>query len=217
MGSFLIAVCLLAGSISTRADDQKSTSERKTAVSASVATDSVRTSSGTPLSAQQETAALKFAREHHPELAELLERLQTHSTSGFQKAIREVHSTVQRLDRLQERQPERYISELQDWKLSSEIRLLTARWVMSQDPELEQQIRELMKQRRTARMDRLKMEREKLTERLASLDSQIEAAEAEVADNMTKEWDRLARQAQGMPRPKVTSGSSPKETKARSR
>lgn len=147
------------------------------------------------LSAEQEQRALEFAKEHHPELAELLQHLRKRSRSGFAGGIREVHHSVMRLDRLKEKQPARYDFELQNWKLDSEIRLLTARWSMSQDPELEARIRELLRERQQVRMDKLKSERDRLAQRLSQLDAEIGMGTAELEADLVAEWDRLAKRA----------------------
>ena len=145
------------------------------------------------LTVDQEQAALTFAREHHPELAKLLEQLRRHSKTGFAKGIREIHNAVQRLERIRERQPARFDAEVENWKTDSQIRLLTAKWVMSQDPELEQQIRELLRQRQQGKINRLTMERDRLAERLQQLDNQIGLGEAELEADLVAEWDRLTK------------------------
>ncbi|MCA9048948.1 MAG: hypothetical protein KDA89_09495 [Planctomycetaceae bacterium] len=194
----LLAVMICSG---VRADDADDPAGKKRADRAEV---SERESKGpsakivVALTREQEESALEFARRNHPELGRLLEQLRRSSSAGFSRGVREVHGTVQRLERLREKQPDRFEYEVNDWKLGSEIRLLTARWVMSQDPELEQQIRSLLVERQTARLQRLQSDREKLADRLENLDTQIEAAEAAVEDRMEAEWKRLAVQASGV-------------------
>lgn len=163
-----------------------------------VADDAGNQSDKTPparLSVEQEERALEFAKEHHPELAELLQQLRKRSRSGFAGGIREIHQSLTRLERIRERQPVRYEFELKNWKLDSEIRLLTARWSMSQDPELEARIRELLRERQQVRMDKLKSERDRLAERLSQLDAQIGMGTAELEADLATEWDRLAKRA----------------------
>ena len=149
----------------------------------------------TKLSVNQKTEALKFARKHHPELANLLERLQGTAPSGFARGIREVYLATQRLERFREKQPARFEIELSNWKTDSEIRLLTAKWAMSQDPTLEKQIRELLRTRQQSRIKRLKQDREKLAARLKQLDTQIGMGTEELEIDLVDEWDRLAKQA----------------------
>ncbi len=154
-----------------------------------------RPSSARPkeLSPEQSDKAMEFARQHHPELADLLRKLRTNSPNGFSRGIREVHRTVVRLERLQDKQPARHASELQKWKTDSRIQLMTAQWAMTQDPALEQQIRDLLLERQQIRLERLSADRDKLLQRLKQLDDQIERASAE--DHLNREWERLQKRA----------------------
>ena len=147
------------------------------------------------LTEREEDDALKFAAKHHPELADLLQKLRKTSVVGFSRGIREVHLSIQRLERVREKQPARFQAELASWKVDSEIRLLTAKWLMSQDPELEKQICELLRQRQQTRIDRLKSERHRLTERLKQLDKQIGMGTTELEADLADEWSRLAKRA----------------------
>ena len=147
------------------------------------------------LTTDQEKVALEFARKHHPELANLLEQLQRKEAPGFARGIREVHISAQRLERFRDKQPARFKAELDSWKRSSEIRLLTAKWVMSQDPKLEKQIRELLRQRQEAQLERLRAEREKVAKRLEDLDRDIKNGTNDFDEQLTAEWDRLKKQA----------------------
>lgn len=147
------------------------------------------------LTVDQEDAALSFVQKHHPELASLLKQLKHKSSSGFARGTREVHQAVQRLERFREKQPARFEIELQNWKVDSEIRLLTAKWAISKDPALEENIQALLRKRQQARIDRLKTERDKLAERLAQLDNQIGMGTAELDADLAAEWERLSKRA----------------------
>jgi len=76
---------------------------------------------------EREAAALTFVRAHHPELAELLDRLKTRRPQEYQKAIRELFRASERLAQSQEQAPQRYEMELSEWKLQSRVQLLVAR------------------------------------------------------------------------------------------
>ncbi len=91
--------------------------------------------------------------------------------------------------------PARFDYELSIWKLESQTKLLAARWVMSQDPELEKQIRDLMRARSDLKMSQLKADRDKLAERLKSLDEQIAGDESRREELIDEEFKRLTRQA----------------------
>lgn len=179
-----------------RPTDQKETDgrldRRKPAETAKATT---RKNSGARLSEEQQEAALAFATEHHPELARLLNQLRRRSPSAFARGIREVHFASQRIQRMAERSPNRVDAELRRWKTDSEIRLLTARWAISQDPALEKKIRSLLRERQEARLDDMKSERDRLAARLRQLDQQIGMGTAELEQSLEDEFNRLSRQA----------------------
>lgn len=147
------------------------------------------------LTTDQEDVALKFAGEHHPDLAQLLEQLRKNSKNGFTRGIREVYGVSQRLERLRDKQPARFETELQNWKTYSNIRLLTAKWIMSQDPALQQQILDLLRQRQEAKLQAMRADRDKLAEKLRQLDEEIDRGTVGLDQDIQDEWDRLTKQA----------------------
>jgi len=175
---FFCSTVLLSGQDKARTEKKTVTAAKRTAVT---------------LTVDQEDEALKFAAMHHPELAELLEMLRSKSRPGFHRGVRELHASILRLERFQEKQPARFDFELQNWKTDSRIRLLTARWVMTQDPDLEKEIRSLLSKRFQMKHDRLKTERQRLVERLTQLDKQIEDGNDDRENTLSIEWERLAR------------------------
>ena len=140
-------------------------------------------------------AALRFARKHHPELARLLEKLQGKSELEFNRGIREVHNAAARLERYREKQPNRFEAGLRDWKRDSEIRLLSAKWLVSGDRKLEDRIQQLLRDRMESRIESMKSERDRLAARLEQLDQQINMDTAELEAALAAEWDRLSRRA----------------------
>ena len=144
----------------------------------------------------EEKAALAFAQKHHKELFDLLKQLRSVNSVEYQRALRELHIASQRINRWDEKQPERFQQELQTWKLESEVRLLVARWTMSQDPKLETEIRKLLQQRYEDRIARLEQERVRLKERLEAVDKQLESGRSGIEQAVDSEWTRLARRAQ---------------------
>lgn len=153
-----------------------------------------KASSRTRLSAAETDAALDFARTHHVELAELLGQLRENSPAAFRRGIREIHRTVQRLERIQEKQPSRYVNELERWKITSRLQLVAARWAMSQDPELEATMRDLIRQRAEIHVLSMKEERTRITKRLSNLDSQISDATEGLDDYVAKALSKIKKQ-----------------------
>ena len=133
------------------------------------------------------------ASEHHPELARLLEHLKKSRPNEFQRAMRELHQQVQGLEKLRERNPARHAQQLELWKTDSQIRVLVAKWSKSGDKKLEQEIRELLKQRRDAKLAQLKAERLRLSEQLQKVDSQITSLSEAHDQQLDREWEQLAK------------------------
>ena len=100
---------------------------------------------------------------------------------------------VQRLERFRDAQPIRFATELKEWKADSRIRLLAAKWISSQDPDLETRIQELLRERQQTRLERLTKERDRIAERLKQLDMQLVRESGEEA--LTEEWERLQKRA----------------------
>ena len=136
---------------------------------------------------------MAFASEHHPELARLLEHLKKSRPNEFQRAMRELHQQVQGLEKLRERNPARHAQQLELWKTDSQIRVLVAKWSKSGDKKLEQEIRELLKQRRDAKLAQLKAERLRLSEQLQKVDSQITSLSEAHDQQLDREWEQLAK------------------------
>jgi hypothetical protein len=142
-------------------------------------------------------AVRAFAQEHHPELAALLEQLETADPAAFTAASAEIGRTLERLERLRERQPELHEAKLQDWKLSSRIRLALARMALTKDadPQLDGELRELVQQRQTWQRVVYAAEREKIVKRLERIDEILEEQDREPAVAVDRETTELIRRA----------------------
>lgn len=168
------------------------------------------------LTTDQQEVALKFARKHHPELATLLERLRKSSPEGFNRGIREIHNASLRLKRYQEKQPARFEQELRNWRIDSEIRLLTARWAVSQNKKLEEQIQDLMRARQESRLDQMRAERERLARRLAELDDRIGMGTADLEADLQSEWERLKKRTSSSVKSRKRANAKRSSEKSRS-
>ncbi len=182
-----VSMCAVAGNQAVAFDDAKVRKPAGIAVA--------QKATLVKLTVDQEENALKFARQNHAELANLLEQLRKRSPTAFHRGTREVHLASQRLERFREKSPARFEMELKNWKVTSEIQLLTAKWAISKSPKLEKQIQVLLRQRQQSKIDRLRSERDKLAERLEQLDRQIGMDTAEQEADLAAEWDRLAKRA----------------------
>lgn len=143
--------------------------------------------------AEREAAAIAFAREHHPELATLVEKLRTDNRREFDKAIRELTMTRDRLSRLEKQARPQYELALKAWKLDSRANLLAARMTVSNDPALESALKRILRERVDVRLDELQAERGRLEKRLGNVRTMIQNIEADREAASARDLQRVKR------------------------
>ena len=147
----------------------------------------------TELSESDLVATMAFASEHHPELARLLEHLRKSRSHEFQRAARELNQQIVLLEKVKEKNPARYEHQLQLWKNDSQIRVLVAKWSLSKDEAIEQQIRQLLQQRRDTKVAQLKAEQKRLIEQLQKVEKQLTTISEMPDSHIDREWEQLAK------------------------
>jgi hypothetical protein len=95
----------------------------------------------------READALAFVREHHPELATVLQALKPMNPAEYRKAILELSQVGRNLADLKARNPKRYEFVLDTWKAKSRVELLAAQLAGSPDEELKSQLRSAIEAR----------------------------------------------------------------------
>lgn len=145
------------------------------------------------LTPEREAAALEFAQSHHPELVKLLEPLKTSNHREYQRAIRELSRTVERLALLRDAQPQRYELELRNWQLNSHIRLIAAQMTMAGDNEAEQreELKGLLRERFEITQQLLSMELADQQARVEKLQNEIKQLEGKRDQTVDREADQL--------------------------
>lgn len=133
------------------------------------ADDAAPTKAVTAVPQASEQAALAFAEKHHAELAGLLRQLKRTEPGEFAAAVAEISRTSDRLEKLREKQPEKYDAALREWQLTSRIRLIVARMAMTKDPTLEQELRDVVRERLELRLLPLRAEAERIEKRLEKI------------------------------------------------
>jgi hypothetical protein len=123
---------------------------------------------------EREAAALTFVRSHHPELADLLAQLKAANVTEYQRAIRDLFLSSEHLAQIEERNPQRYDLELQNWRVNSRIQLLVARMTMQPSPALESELRQVLAERIEVREQLLEFEHERAQSRLAETNARLE-------------------------------------------
>lgn len=159
------------------------------------ATESVKVDAE-PIAPNREVAAIKFAHQHHPELAELLNRLKDSHPDQYTKALRELGKTRDRLEKVRENDAGRYAILLHEWQLDSRVRLLAARITMSTSEELETELRQVLTERHDVRLQLLTYDREKSKTRLLKVDEQIAEHVQNREVSIDREFDRIKKTAE---------------------
>ena len=158
------------------------------------------------LTPEQEAAALAFAGEHHPELKTLVESLKSANPDGYKKAVHDLYRTQERLSKVQGNKfdtTNRYDHALALWELDSRIRLTAARNAMKDTDELRAELKTLVEKRQALVLQQLKIEREQTAARLMKIDADLLAAEANPAQTVDAEVERLLNSAKTK-KPSVT-------------
>ena len=148
--------------------------------------------------AERETTALNFLREHHSELVDLVERLKSTKPAEYERAIRELARTSDRLVNLKQRDPERYALELEAWKLKSQIRLLAARASMQDKSSLTDELRTALERQYEVRLKQLELDRADLTEKLQRVETTVDQLQKDHQRQIDKQLETLLRGIDGM-------------------
>lgn len=159
--------------------------------------------------AEREQTALAFAGQHHPELVTLISPLKSSNPKEYQRAVKDLFRSEERLTAIREREPDRYELELELWKLQSRIRLLAARLTMSDDAQLSEQLREALLAKMQNRRRMLEYERELLAKRQSNISKELELLNHSQDDLVIREYERLVKKAQ-RDRQAISKGQLPK-------
>ncbi|QDT88956.1 hypothetical protein [Gimesia algae] len=125
------------------------------------------------LNAKREKLAIEFARTHHPELADLIQRLKKHKPREYKRAVRDLDTTLTKLDRFKKRDGDRYRLTLERWEVDSRIRLLAARVSIMGSGDDQSELKTLLKQRMDLQLELLKHEKAMAEKRVQKLKKSI--------------------------------------------
>ncbi len=154
--------------------------------SAEIVKSTLKPTRGTPkksataekITPEREAILVAFAEQNHPDLATLMKNLKTKSPPDYQDALNDLDRTVERLFKSREKTPEKYETQLIEWKNLSRVRLLEARFAMNNDPAVEDALRVALTDQLKLKLVAQQVERERLQKRLKKLDQMIDEASA---------------------------------------
>lgn len=157
---------------------------------------------------ERESAVMTFVERNHPALKDVLASLKSTRPKEYEKAIRDIYQTSERLANVKERDPNLYELELKNWTLRSQIQLLTAHMVMASSDVIRDQLRKLLNEQLDVRAEILRLDQQRARERLTRIDNELAKIDADREKQVEKQLDLLMHSAQqSRPKAKVTGKS----------
>jgi hypothetical protein len=144
---------------------------------------------------EREAAVLSFVQRNHSELVDLLGYLKENQPEEYERAVREIFRTTERLALIQERDPLQYDLEVAAWSAQSHVQLLAARLKLGSSEDLQRQLREALLDQIKARLALIKHERQKTADRLSKLDNDIARLEKDREATIERQLKALTRAA----------------------
>jgi hypothetical protein len=144
---------------------------------------------------EREAAVMTFVQRNHPELTNLLASLKGSQPEEYERAIREIFRTTERIAQIQERDPLQYELEIAAWTAQSKVQLLAAKLKMGATDELRKQLRDSLGTQNEAKLALLKHERQKISDRLSKTDREISQFESDREKFIDKQLELLTRAA----------------------
>jgi hypothetical protein len=193
----LLVVLALGGLLFAQSNDKTSVSPRDNAG----AKRDAKVRQSIAVTPEREAAVMTFVERNHPELTDLLAHLKASQPSEYERAIRDIFRTTERLAAIQERDALQYDLEVAAWTAQSRVQLLTAKLKMGTTDELQQELRSALGAQLDARLALLKHERQKAADRLSRLDrdiSQLESDRERVLDRQLQLHTRAAAQGRSI-------------------
>ncbi len=125
------------------------------------------------IDAEREKLAIEFAKLHHPELAKLIQRLKEHKPREYKRAIRDLDTTLTKLDRFKSRDSERYRLTLERWEVDSRIRLLAARVSVMGSSDDQSELKSLLTKRVDLQLELLRHDQKMAEKRIEKIRNSI--------------------------------------------
>lgn len=163
---------------------------------------------------EREAAVMTFVKQHHPELAELLIHLKENAPREYDRAVRDLLRTSERLAQIQEKDSPSYDLELKLWQARSRAQLFAARLQMSDNEELRQQLRATLQEEYDLRLQQLLRDRDRAEERRKMLADQIDKRQRKRDEEIERQFRQLtggsgAKTGTAKPKAVAKQGSQP--------
>jgi hypothetical protein len=140
---------------------------------------------------------MTFVKQHHAELAELLIHLKENSPGEYDRAVRDLLRTSERLAQVQERDSLQYELELKQWKARSRAQLLAARLQMADSEDLRKQLHAALSEEYDIRLQLLRRDHDRASDRMKNLADQIEKLGQRRNEEIERQLKQLTSAARG--------------------
>jgi hypothetical protein len=123
--------------------------------------------------AKRKEKVLAFVRENHPELEQMLSKLEKNKKRQYRAAMQALNKVITQLDNIKEKQPQRYNLGVMQWSIESRIKVALAQIKLDDSKENRDALRALIARQVNFQIERSKFEREATKKRLATLGKRI--------------------------------------------
>ncbi|QDU11155.1 hypothetical protein [Gimesia aquarii] len=147
----------------------------------------------TGIGPNREKLALEFAKQHHPELAKLIQRLKKHKPREYKRALRDLDNTRTKLERFKNRDTERYRLTLERWEVDSRIRLLAARVSVMGSATDKSKLKNLITKRVDLQLELLRYDQKQAEKRVEKLQKSISEIVENRDDYIDAEFKKINR------------------------
>ena len=136
----------------------------------------------------------RLAKQHHPELAELIRRLRRRFPKAYEAAIRELHADLANLQRARQSGEDDYQAALAEWKARSQVRLIAARLAPHELPEHRDELRALLAQGEAAKRRQVQQQIERYRRQIERLQRRLEQDSAQAVDQRLRQVEKQIHQ-----------------------
>lgn len=148
---------------------------------------------------QRKTELRKFVRENMPELAKLMSVLNERNPAQFQRLLVSLNQTYQKLQGLKKSGNEaHYAAVLENWKLDTRIKMLSAQMSFREMPNAENRLERLIVSQVDNRKEIIRQEKAKLEARIKKLESNLSRLENDPSGEVERRLKAALKSSENM-------------------
>lgn len=126
------------------------------------------------ISQERRKEILAFAKENHPAIKPLMDRLRKKSPDEYEAAIRSMHKSVSRVQQIKDETRREMATRM--WVVKSKIQLLSAQLAINDSPKIRKELKSLIGARIDLKVEQLKYESDQLQKRVEKVNQELDQA-----------------------------------------